>query len=167
MTCRTRVEILTCCACLPGRACGITCLTCPHGSTEMLPAYLNLIINVCMLRSLVSLCRTEIHHRQNRPGCCRPHVHGGRIDSLFVRQPDPRPGDVSNWPQRPGPLLAPPAPMIGVNRTIPGIDLHIQSRPAGHPVAVVFAGAHILWALFEELSESLHHPCWKSFTMHA
>ena len=98
---------------------------------------------------------------------CRKNVDGGRINSLFVWQPCPRPGDVSNWPQRPGPLLAPPVPMIGVNRTIPGIDLHIQSRPAGHPVAVVLAEAHILRALFEELSESLRHPCWKSLIMHA
>ena len=49
--------------------------------------------------------------------------------------------------------------MVGGNRTIPGIDFDIQSRPAGHPVAIVLAEADILWALLNVLSESLHHPC--------
>ena len=103
-----------------------------------------------MLRALIPLCRTEVHHHQNWPGFCREDVHSGSIYALLYGLPVPCPGDILNWPQCSCPLPGPPVPVVGMDCAIPGIDFAVQ--PRGHPVGIVFSEAHIVLGLVSRYS---------------
>ena len=50
-----------------------------------------------------------------------------RSDAFLISNPDPRPGDVSHWPEREGPLPAPPVPPVRRHSTVPGTDFELKA----------------------------------------